>query len=275
MIVNCFFAIFFVVLIFLGISLLFATFAKPFEKEDIISLSKLVSDIEAGSVQKVSVTAGELSIIYKEGGIEKISNKEEDAALSETLLNLGLTREALAQVEIETKKETGLLVWLLPLSAILLPLLFFVLIFFFIFRQAKGGLGQAFDFTKAKARLFGAEGTSKERITFKDVAGLKEAKEELLARLEKLFAEKKELQDALTTDNTEDIKKKKPKKKESKKSSDVSIYIHIPYCDSLCYFCGCTTFFPSFSQTRKKKLSGLCLKPLRTIVSEGPTGSPF
>ncbi|MCH8244550.1 ATP-dependent zinc metalloprotease FtsH, partial [Patescibacteria group bacterium] len=87
--------------------------------------------------------------------------------------------EALAGVEIENKKATGILTWLAPLSFILLPLLFFAFFFFFIFRQARAGLGQAFDFTKAKARLFGSEGTSKERITFKDVAGLKEAKEEL------------------------------------------------------------------------------------------------
>ncbi len=170
---------FFVIVIFLVISLLFAAFAKPFEKEEVISLTQLVLDIEAGSIQSVSVTAGELSIIYKEGEVEKISNKEQDAALSETLLNLGLSKEALAGVEIETKKETGILTWLGPLSFILLPLLLFGFFFFFILRQAKSGLGQAFDFTKAKARLFGADGTSKERITFKDVAGLKEAKEEL------------------------------------------------------------------------------------------------
>ena len=170
---------FFVIVIFLVISLLFATFAKPFEKEEVISLTQLVSDIELGIVQKVSVTAGELSIIYKEEEVEKTSLKEQDAALSETLLNLGLSKEALAGVEIETKKQTGILAWLGPLSFILLPLLLFGLFFFFILRQAKSGLGQAFDFTRAKARLFGSEGTSKERITFKDVAGLKEAKEEL------------------------------------------------------------------------------------------------
>jgi len=170
---------FFIIVIFLVISLLFAAFAKPFEQKEVISLTQLVSDIEAGSVEKVSITAGELSIIYKEEGIEKISMKEQDAALSETLLNLGLSKEALAGVEIESKRETGILTWLAPLSFILLPLLLFAFFFFFIFRQARAGLGQAFDFTKAKARLFGAEGTSKERITFKDVAGLKEAKEEL------------------------------------------------------------------------------------------------
>ena len=170
---------FFIIVIFLVISLLFAAFAKPFEKMDVISLTQLTRDIEMGSVQRVSVTAGELTITYKEERVEKTSMKEQDAALSETLLNLGLSKEALAGVEIESKKESGILTWLAPLSFILLPLLFFAFFFFFIFRQARAGLGQAFDFTKAKARLFGSEGTSKERITFKDVAGLTEAKEEL------------------------------------------------------------------------------------------------
>ena len=47
-------------------------------------------------------------------------------------------------------------------------------------KQARGGAMQAADFTKAKARLFGAEGHSKDKIYFKDVAGLKETKEELI-----------------------------------------------------------------------------------------------
>ena len=72
---------FFVIVIFLAISLLFVAFAKPFEKEDVISLTQLTRDIELGIVEKVSVTTGKLTITYKEEGIEKTSMKEQDAAL--------------------------------------------------------------------------------------------------------------------------------------------------------------------------------------------------
>jgi cell division protease FtsH len=61
----------------------------------------------------------------------------------------------------------------------MLPLVLFGVFFLFIFRQAKSGAAEAFTFTKARARLFGAEGHPKTRINFNDVAGLKEAKEEL------------------------------------------------------------------------------------------------
>jgi len=167
-----------VIVIFLAISILFAVFAKPFEQPETVTISRLARDIQEGLVRKVEVSANKLQVFYKDDS-KKESLKEADAAFTETLLNLGVSKEKLAEVEIESKEETGILTWLAPLSFILLPLLFFVFFFFIIFRQAKAGLGQAFDFTKAKARLFGADGTSKERITFKDVAGLKEAKEEL------------------------------------------------------------------------------------------------
>ena len=148
----------FVVIIFLVMSALFAAFAKPFEQPETVSLTQLAADIETGKVEKVSVTGSKLTVSYKEEGAEKVSTKEQDAALTQTLLNLGVSKEALESVQIESKEETGVLTWLVPLSAILLPLLFFVFFFFLIFRQARAGLGQAFDFTKAKARLFGAEG---------------------------------------------------------------------------------------------------------------------
>src|SRR4029077_7320620 len=84
--------------------------------------------------------------------------------------------------------------WLLP--ALLYGVLPLLLIGFFIWmmmRQTKGSAMQVFDFTRARAKIFGAEGHSKEKITFKDVAGLKEAKEEMIEILDFLKFPKKYL----------------------------------------------------------------------------------
>ncbi|MBI4138399.1 MAG: ATP-dependent zinc metalloprotease FtsH [Candidatus Wildermuthbacteria bacterium] len=167
-----------VVVILLGVSALFSAFARPFQKTEQISLTQLAADIQKGAVKEIAVLGGRIEILYQDE-TKKESLKEQDAALSQTLLNLGVTQEKLGGANIQSKAETGFLAWITPLSVIILPILFFVLFFFFIFRQAKTGLGQAFDFTRAKAKLFGADGNTKNKVMFKDVAGLKEAKEEV------------------------------------------------------------------------------------------------
>ena len=168
----------YVVLIFVLISAVFSMFYQPFEKVKEISLSRLVEDINQEKVKKITVSGNDISILYQDESRAK-SRKEAEVGLSQSLLNLEVNREKLAKVEIETKKESGIAVWLGPLLWFLLPLLIFFFFFSYIFRQARTGVSQAFDFTRARARLFGAEGHPKEKITFKDVAGLKEAKEEL------------------------------------------------------------------------------------------------
>jgi len=168
----------FILLIFLIISAVFALFSQPFKKEKEISLSQLVEEINQEKIKKITVSGSELSILYQDETTTK-SRKETESSLSESLMNLGIDLGKLKKVEIEAKKEQGTWIWLGPILIFVLPLLLFGLFFWMIFRQAKAGAAQAFSFTKARARLFGAEGHSKEKITFKDVAGLKEAKEEL------------------------------------------------------------------------------------------------
>lgn len=167
----------FILLLFLIISGIFTLFSQPFQEEKKLSLTQLIEEINQEKIKKITVSGSELQILYQDDSKAK-SRKETESTLSESLINYGINKEKLQKVDIETKEKGGFWVWLGPLLFIL-PLLIFGLFFFFIFRQAKTGAMQAFDFTKAKARLFGAEGRSKEKVTFKDVAGLKEVKEEL------------------------------------------------------------------------------------------------
>lgn len=169
-----------IILIFVFISAVFTLFVQPFEKKEEVSLSQLIEDINQEKIKKITVIGNNVSILYKDGDLKAETKKEIGSDLSGTLINLGVNQEKLAKVEIEIKEDRGILFWLGPISIFLFPLLLFLFFFWFIFRQAKTGAMQAFDFTKAKARLFGAEGQPKEKVTFKDVAGLQEAKEELI-----------------------------------------------------------------------------------------------
>ena len=168
----------FIILIFLMISAIFSLFFQPFEKVEKISLTKLVSDINQDKVKKLTITGNELEIIYQDDKLAQ-SRKETEEALSQSLINYGVDKTKLAKVEVETKETGGTWNWLGPVLFSVLPLLLFGLFFWMIFRQAKTGATQAFDFTKARAKLFGAEGQPKEKVSFDDVGGLKEAKEEL------------------------------------------------------------------------------------------------
>jgi cell division protease FtsH len=168
-----------ILLLFLIISGLFALFAEPLEEKEEISITQLVREINQGRVRKITAENSELSIIFQDQTQVK-SRKEETAALSESLLNFGADPEKLKAVDIELKEIQNVWVWLAPVLIVSLPFLFLIFFFWFIFKQAKTGTMKAFDFTRAKARLFGAGGIQmKEKITFNDVAGLKEAKEEL------------------------------------------------------------------------------------------------
>lgn len=142
-----------------------------------VSLSSLAQEISLGSISSVVVTGDRLDIIYSDGK-EKISKKEAGTALSTTLKNYDVSKEALSKVNIEVKNDQGFLYWFASLAPIFLPLVFIVFFLWFLSRQVRGAGMQAFSFGQSKARMTSPDDKS-QKVTFKDVAGCKEAKEEL------------------------------------------------------------------------------------------------
>ncbi len=166
--------------IFFLIAIVFSLFSFGTNKTKTISLTELASEINAEKVDHIVVNGNDLEITLK-GGTSEISQKEQEAALTESLKNYGVDPQKLAAVQIEVKSDSGARFWLTTLVTTLLPILLIGLFLWFMLRQAQRGANQAFIFTKSLARMIMPEEKRGDaRVTFKDVAGLKEAKEELL-----------------------------------------------------------------------------------------------
>ena len=166
------------ILIFMIIATLYSIFIEQRSKVEEVNISQLATDIKSKIVDGITVEGDKLVVEYKDK-TEKKSKKEVEGTLSETLINYGVTPEELSGVNIEIKQPSGIGYWLLNLAPFLIPILFIVLFFWLISKQMKGSGGmQAFTFGQSKARIIDPNDKI-QRVTFDDVAGAKEAKEEL------------------------------------------------------------------------------------------------
>lgn len=166
-----------VVIIFLLISGIMVLYSAPTQKPKEISLSELVTQINEGKIKTVSVDGNDLAIELVDGSKEK-TVKEPQSALTESLNNYGVDKEKLKSVAIEIKQESGFSGWMQVILPFLLPFLLIGAFLWFMMRQAQRGNSQALSFGMSKARMLDPK-DKKKRITFADVAGSKEAKEEL------------------------------------------------------------------------------------------------
>jgi cell division protease FtsH len=166
------------VLLLLVLAGAYSYFAGSTDKPQEIAISELAQDIAKGAVTKVEVDGDDLAVTYADD-TTKESKKEPDAALTETLANYGVTKEALDKVTVSIKRESVFQFWFAALAPFLAPLLLIAFFVWYLSRQVKGAGMQAFSFGQSKPRLLDPN-DAETRIMFKDVAGAKEAKEELM-----------------------------------------------------------------------------------------------
>lgn len=143
-----------------------------------ISLTEVVELINKGDVSNIVVSGEKITLtLFEDNSIVVESKKETEASLTQTLVNFGVNQEALRAVDVEIKRESGFLYWFGRLVPTLIPILFIIILLWFILRSAKGQGMQMFSFGQSRAQIMDPNG--KDRVTFKDVAGVPEAKKEL------------------------------------------------------------------------------------------------
>lgn len=175
------------ILILVFISVLYSIIFDGNQKKEEISLSQLANDISIGLVQKVDVKGDSLSITYNSTSsattsndilVVKESKKEEEVALTQSLYNYKVSENALSKVDINIESDTGFSYWFMALAPFIIPLILIGFLGWLLMRQMKGAGVQAMSFGQSKARII-LPSDKKMKITFADVAGAKEAKEEL------------------------------------------------------------------------------------------------
>src|SRR3989344_4732842 len=157
-----------------------------------VPLSQIAADIRSGIVKEITVAGDSIDAKYNDDS-EKKSRKETEASLTETLANYGFTPAEIATVIVSVEDQGGIRFWALTLAPLLIPVLLLLGIMWYLSRQVRGAGMQAFTFGRSMARLVSPE-DDVQKVTFKDVAGAREAKAELTEIVDFLKNPKKFIQ---------------------------------------------------------------------------------
>jgi cell division protease FtsH len=165
------------IIVFLIIASLFSLYNSPLEKPKRIDLGTLINQIEDESVKSIIVKNNELEVTL-ENDEKQIVEKEASESLSTLLNNYNVDAEKMKKVAIEVKADSGWKFWLSATLPILIPFVLILGFIWFMMRQAQGANNKAMSFGQSGAKEFNPN--HKTNVTFKDVAGVKEAKQELM-----------------------------------------------------------------------------------------------
>ena len=171
------FGLIFIVLLLIAGALSFSPITKP--KPEQVGIGQLVEQINNGLVKSVNVSGDTLLIkMVDENAKEQEVKKEMGQSFSELMNNYGVAAEKLQKVDVRIVEESGWKYWASLILPFLIPVLLFIGVLYFMTRQVSGANNKAMGFGQSAARQ--TKPNDKNKKTFKDVAGAKEAKEELV-----------------------------------------------------------------------------------------------
>lgn len=164
-------------LVFLIFASILSFITLPAEKPAPINITTLLSQIEEGKVSSITIKENQLDIKLNDS-TKQILTKEPSESLSTLLKNYNVDTAKLKNIAIDVQAESGAKFWASVILPFLIPLLFILGFFWFMMRQAQGANNKALSFGQSRAREFNPN--KKLKTTFNDVAGVKEAKKELV-----------------------------------------------------------------------------------------------
>src|SRR3989339_507329 len=175
-------------LIFLIIAVGFSVIEEGKVKNERVGIQEFVNQIEDEKIESVVIRGGEMEVVLRDGQKE-IVKKEVGQTLTELLYDLGVEKEKISKINIDVKDSEGWQFWLMNILPFLLPFLLIGGFVYFMMRGVQGANSKAMMFGQSQAKESGND--PNKRVTFKDVAGVKEAKEELKEIVEFLKFPKK------------------------------------------------------------------------------------
>ena len=176
-----------VLLLFLALSLLFSVIENKSLETKEVSFSEAIQTLKEQEVTKIVIHPSRINIFLQDESV-LITERELNVSFIETLQNFGFSPEEIAALNIEIEGDSASAIFFTMILPILIPILLIGFLLFYSLRRANQGAMQIFSFSRSNIKLFSP---SKDGITFKDVAGLKETKEELKEVVEFLKTPKK------------------------------------------------------------------------------------
>lgn len=174
----------------LMIAFIFFSVSRGNQEPSEIKFTELVQSIQSNQIQGIRVVGDQLIITYNDNTVASTYKGPESTA-QEQLLQFGVSSENIEKIDWDFQQPSNWPAIGLSFLTALLPIVLIGGLIFFMFRQAQGTNNQAIAFGKSRARMFSGD---KPTVTFEDVAGADEAKEELVEVVEFLKEPEKFIQ---------------------------------------------------------------------------------